>query len=58
MRMIHHNPNIIIYICIYFQVQRYEGASTIYGPHTLDILLNKYDEFTRTILTVSTYFTN
>ncbi|CAH2077088.1 unnamed protein product, partial [Iphiclides podalirius] len=28
-----------------YQVQRYEGASTIYGPHTLDIFLNKLAEF-------------
>ncbi|OWR55619.1 ceramidase, partial [Danaus plexippus plexippus] len=29
-----------------YQVQRYEAASTIYGPHTLDIFLNKLKEFT------------
>ncbi|KAI8422810.1 hypothetical protein MSG28_006555 [Choristoneura fumiferana] len=29
-----------------YQVQRYEGASTIYGPNTLDIFLNKFSEFT------------
>ncbi|KAL0831611.1 hypothetical protein ABMA28_002389 [Loxostege sticticalis] len=27
-----------------YQAQRYEAASTIYGPHTLDIYLNKYKE--------------
>lgn len=25
-----------------YQVQRYEGASTIYGPHTLQIYLEQY----------------
>lgn len=29
-----------------YQVQRYEAASTIYGPNALDIFLNKFDEFT------------
>ncbi|KAJ8730529.1 hypothetical protein PYW08_001942 [Mythimna loreyi] len=29
-----------------YQAQRYEAASTIYGPHTLDIYLNKYVELT------------
>ncbi|CAH0714658.1 unnamed protein product, partial [Brenthis ino] len=29
-----------------YQVQRYEAASTIYGPHTLDIFLHKFHEFT------------
>ncbi|CAK1540768.1 unnamed protein product [Leptosia nina] len=29
-----------------YQVQRYEGASVIYGPHTLDIFLNKFRELT------------
>nr|XP_049696642.1 neutral ceramidase [Helicoverpa armigera] len=29
-----------------YQVQRYEAASTIYGPNTLDIFLNKFSEFT------------
>ncbi|CAG4999388.1 unnamed protein product [Parnassius apollo] len=28
-----------------YQVQRYEAASTIYGPHTLEIFLNKFAEF-------------
>lgn len=27
-----------------YQVQRYEGASTIYGPHTLTIYLKQYQE--------------
>ncbi|XP_068632548.1 neutral ceramidase-like [Battus philenor] len=29
-----------------YQVQRYEAASTIYGPHTLSIFLNKFAEMT------------
>ncbi|XP_004929418.2 neutral ceramidase isoform X2 [Bombyx mori] len=33
-----------------YQVQRYEAASTIYGPHTLDIYLNKYLELTEALL--------
>ncbi|XP_052755073.1 neutral ceramidase-like [Galleria mellonella] len=28
-----------------YQVQRYEAASTIYGPHTLEIFLNKFAEY-------------
>ncbi|EEB16906.1 Neutral ceramidase precursor, putative [Pediculus humanus corporis] len=27
-----------------YQVQRYEGASTIFGPHTLTLYLNQYDK--------------
>ncbi|GBP78312.1 Neutral ceramidase [Eumeta japonica] len=36
----------IHYVTTYeeYQVQRYEAASTIYGPHTLDIFLNKFAE--------------
>ncbi|XP_041984570.1 neutral ceramidase-like [Aricia agestis] len=30
-----------------YQVQRYEAASTLYGPHTLDIYLNKFHQFTK-----------
>ncbi|XP_052739425.1 neutral ceramidase [Bicyclus anynana] len=33
-----------------YQAQRYEAASTIYGPHTLDIYLNKYVELTNALL--------
>lgn len=29
-----------------YQIQRYEAASTIYGPHTLNILLHKFQELT------------
>ncbi|CAG4949494.1 unnamed protein product [Colias eurytheme] len=29
-----------------YQIQRYEAASVIYGPNTLDIFLNKFREFT------------
>lgn len=35
-----------------FQAQRYEAASTIYGPHTLDIYLNKYAELTNDLVEV------
>ncbi|KAK0183423.1 hypothetical protein PV327_001467 [Microctonus hyperodae] len=27
-----------------YQIQRYEGASTIFGPHTLDVYLKQYKE--------------
>lgn len=39
------------YITTYeeYQVQRYEGASTIYGPHTLSAYLQKYRELARAI---------
>ncbi|XP_045768235.1 neutral ceramidase-like [Maniola jurtina] len=33
-----------------YQIQRYEAASTIYGPHTLDIFLNKFHKFTVTAI--------
>ncbi|XP_052755048.1 neutral ceramidase isoform X2 [Galleria mellonella] len=33
-----------------YQEQRYEAASTIYGPHTLDIYLNKYVELTEALM--------
>ncbi|KAG6451901.1 hypothetical protein O3G_MSEX007377 [Manduca sexta] len=33
-----------------YQAQRYEAASTIYGPHTLDIYLNKYVELTEALV--------
>ncbi|CAH0581612.1 unnamed protein product [Chrysodeixis includens] len=29
-----------------YMIQRYEAASTLYGPNTLDIFLNKFHEFT------------
>ncbi|KAG7470429.1 hypothetical protein JOB18_031930 [Solea senegalensis] len=32
-----------------YQVQRYEGASTIYGPHTLSAYLHKYRALARAI---------
>lgn len=35
-----------------FQVQRYEGASTIYGPHTLSAYLQKYRGLARAIAQV------
>ncbi|XP_075974558.1 neutral ceramidase [Anticarsia gemmatalis] len=33
-----------------YQAQRYEAASTIYGPHTLEIYLNKYVELTNALV--------
>nr|XP_023018453.1 neutral ceramidase [Leptinotarsa decemlineata] len=33
-----------------YQMQRYEGASTIFGPHTLSIYLNKYKELSSAML--------
>ncbi|XP_033216414.1 neutral ceramidase isoform X2 [Belonocnema kinseyi] len=33
-----------------YQIQRYEGASTIYGPYTLPIYLKQYKELTRAAL--------
>lgn len=33
-----------------YQAQRYEAASTIFGPHTLDIYLNKYVELTEALI--------
>ncbi|XP_063536050.1 neutral ceramidase [Cydia strobilella] len=33
-----------------YQAQRYEAASTIFGPHTLDIYLNKYVELTEALV--------
>ncbi|RVE46791.1 hypothetical protein evm_008575 [Chilo suppressalis] len=40
------------YIATYqeYQAQRYEAASTIFGPHTLEIYLNKYKELTEALL--------
>jgi neutral ceramidase len=32
-----------------YQVQRYEGASTIYGPHTLTIYLHQYQKLLSSI---------
>lgn len=39
------------YITTYeeYQAQRYEAASTIYGPHSLEIYLNKYKELTEAL---------
>lgn len=34
-----------------YQVQRYEGASTVYGPHTLTIYLEQYARLTRAMAT-------
>ncbi|CAH0714659.1 unnamed protein product, partial [Brenthis ino] len=40
------------YITTYeeYQAQRYEAASTIYGPHTLEIYLNKYIELAEALV--------
>ncbi|CAG9785826.1 unnamed protein product [Diatraea saccharalis] len=40
------------YIATYeeYQGQRYEAASTIFGPHTLEIYLNKYKELTEALI--------
>eukprot|EP00064_Thunnus_orientalis_P019187 superscaffoldBa00004687_g19302 len=42
------------YITTYeeYQLQRYEGASTIYGPHTLSAYLQKYRGLARAIAQV------
>ena len=43
------------YITTYeeYQKQRYEGASTIYGPHTLRAYLQQYAYLTEKLLNVS-----
>ncbi|XP_041988495.1 neutral ceramidase-like isoform X2 [Aricia agestis] len=33
-----------------YQAQRYEAASTIFGPHTLDIYLNKYQQLSEALI--------
>lgn len=33
-----------------YEIQRYEGASTLYGPHTLTIYLNQFEKLTRVML--------
>lgn len=38
---------------INFQIQRYEGASTIYGPHTLTIHLRQYQKLVQAAIQVS-----
>ena len=42
------------YITTYeeYQKQRYEGASTIYGPHTLKAYLQQYANLTEKLLNV------
>lgn len=35
------------------QIQRYEGASTIYGPYTLSIYLKQYQELVMAAVFVS-----
>lgn len=34
-----------------YQVQRYEGASTIFGPHTLEAYMNQYSRLLKGLLT-------
>ncbi|RZC39406.1 neutral ceramidase-like [Asbolus verrucosus] len=34
-----------------YQLQRYEGGSTIYGPHTLDLYINKYKQLATALMT-------
>ncbi|KRT80514.1 hypothetical protein AMK59_8776, partial [Oryctes borbonicus] len=43
------------YITTYeeYQLQRYEGASTIYGPHTLGIYLKQYEKLAQALISVS-----
>jgi neutral ceramidase len=36
-----------------YQVQRYEGASTIFGPHTLEAYMNQYSRLLKGLLTGS-----
>lgn len=36
------------------QEQRYEGASTIYGPHTLEAYIQVYSNLSKAMATVST----
>ncbi|KAM3963775.1 neutral ceramidase [Aphomia sociella] len=56
-----HEPKVVVsgltneyihYITTFeeYQEQRYEAASTIYGPHTLDIFLNKFAELTSAVI--------
>ncbi|KAK9754308.1 Neutral/alkaline non-lysosomal ceramidase, N-terminal [Popillia japonica] len=44
------------YITTYeeYQLQRYEGASTIYGPHTLGIYLQQYGKLTQALVSGTT----
>jgi len=45
--------NLVTYRFSLFQVQRYEGASTVYGPHTLTIYLNQYRNLSAALVKVS-----
>ncbi|XP_031338052.1 neutral ceramidase-like [Photinus pyralis] len=38
-----------------YQMQRYEGASTIFGPYTLDIYLNVYKNLVNSLMTRKEY---
>lgn len=46
--VIHRDANSTMWP-VTFQVQRYEGASTIFGPHTLSAYLQKYRGLARAI---------
>ncbi len=37
------------------QVQRYEGASTIYGPHTLQAYIQEYSRLAASLAKVSAW---
>jgi neutral ceramidase len=43
-----------IQIPFQLQIQRYEGASTIYGPHTLTIYLRTFEKLMRAIVSNDT----
>lgn len=43
----------LMIIFFFLKIQRYEGASTIYGPHTLTIYLEQYRELARNAVLVS-----
>jgi hypothetical protein len=44
---------IIKSLFLILQVQRYEGASTIYGPHTLTIYLSQYRKLASALVKAS-----
>jgi hypothetical protein len=45
-------PSLVFFFHL-FQVQRYEGASTLYGPHTLTIYLSQYRNLSAALVKVS-----
>ena len=38
------------------QIQRYEGASTVYGPYTLDAYLQEFGKLAAALATVESTF--